>query len=69
MLANRVLRKIFGPERKEVTGGSRKLHAEVLANFLIVLIQAVAHLVEALRYNPEGRGFDSRWCLWNFSLT
>ena len=26
-------------------------------------------LVQALRYNPEGRGFDSRWCHWNFSLT
>ena len=22
----------------------------------------VAHLTEALRYKPEGRGFDSRWC-------
>jgi hypothetical protein len=21
----------------------------------------VAHLVDALRYKPEGRGFDSRW--------
>jgi hypothetical protein len=30
---------------------------------------AVAQLVEALRYNPEGRGFNSRWCHWNFSLT
>ena len=30
---------------------------------------AVAQLGEALRYNPEGRGFDSRWCHWNFSLT
>jgi len=30
---------------------------------------AVAPLVEALRYKPEGRGFDSRWCHWNFSLT
>ena len=29
----------------------------------------VAQLVEALRYRPEGRGFDSRWCHWNFSLT
>jgi len=19
--------------------------------------------------HPEGRGFDSRWCQWNFSLT
>ena len=26
-------------------------------------------LVEALRYKPEGRGFDSRWCHWNSSLT
>ena len=23
---------------------------------------AVAQLVEALRYKPERRGFDSRWC-------
>jgi hypothetical protein len=29
---------------------------------------AVAQLV-ALRYKPERRGFDSRWCHWNFSLT
>ena len=30
---------------------------------------AVAQLVEALRCKAEGRGFDSRWCNWNFSLT
>jgi hypothetical protein len=24
---------------------------------------------EALRYKPEGRGFDTRWCHWNLSLT
>jgi hypothetical protein len=30
---------------------------------------AVAWLVEALRYKPERRGFDSLWCHWNFSLT
>jgi hypothetical protein len=29
----------------------------------------VAQLVEALRYKPQGRGIDSRWCHWNFSLT
>jgi hypothetical protein len=22
--------------------------------------------LKALRYKPEGRGFDSRWCHWNF---
>jgi hypothetical protein len=30
---------------------------------------ALAQLVEALRYKSEGRGFDSRWYHWNFSLT
>jgi hypothetical protein len=30
---------------------------------------AVAQLVEVLCYKPEGRGFDSRWCHRNFSLT
>jgi len=34
-----------------------------------LLGHAVAHLVEELPYNSEGRGFDSRWCHWNFSLT
>ena len=29
----------------------------------------VAQLVQALRYMPEGRGFNSRWCHWNFSVT
>jgi hypothetical protein len=26
-------------------------------------------LVESLRYKLKGRGFDSRWCHWKFSLT
>ena len=29
---------------------------------------AVAQLVEALRCKPEGRGFDSQWCHWNFFI-
>jgi hypothetical protein len=29
---------------------------------------AVAQLVKALRYKPEGHGFDSQWFQWNFSL-
>jgi hypothetical protein len=33
--------------------------------FMIVVVQ----LVEALRYKPEGHGFDSRWCQWIFSPT
>ena len=30
---------------------------------------ALAQLVEALRYQSEGRRFESQWCHWNFSLT
>ena len=26
-------------------------------------------VVKAIRYKPAGRGFDSRWCHWNFSVT
>ena len=26
-------------------------------------------VVKALRYKAAGRGFDSRWCHWNFSVT
>jgi len=27
------------------------------------------YLFADLLYKLEGRGFDSRWCHWNFSLT
>ena len=38
-------------------------------NFIIFLLgHAVAQLVEALCYKPEGHGFDSLLCHWNFSL-
>jgi hypothetical protein len=30
------------------------------------LVLAVAQLVEALTYKPEGRGFNSRSCHWVF---
>ena len=29
----------------------------------------MAQLVQVVSYNPDSRGFDSRWCHWNFSLT
>jgi hypothetical protein len=34
---NRVLRRIFGPKRDEVTGGWRKLHNEELDNLYFLL--------------------------------
>jgi hypothetical protein len=36
---------------------------------LSYLEHAVAQLVEALRCKSEGRGFDSQYYHWNFSLT
>jgi len=33
-----------------------------------IILGARVGSVEALRYNPEGRGFDSRWCYLNFLL-
>jgi len=41
----------------------------LLNNLYSLLAHVLAQLVEALRYNPEGRGMDCRWYLWNFSLT
>jgi len=43
--------------------------AKHYSNYITLRGHAVAQLVEALRYKPEVRGFDSRWCHWNFSLT
>jgi hypothetical protein len=35
---------------------------------ILVQFEKVAQLIEALRYKPEGRGFDSQWCHWIFLL-
>jgi hypothetical protein len=45
VFANRVLRRIFGPKRDEVTGGWRKLHNEELHNLysspsIIIMIKS-----------------------------
>ena len=48
----------------------RKLSVHIITQTYFTLWgYAVAQLVESLRYKLEGRGFDSRWCNWNFSLT
>ena len=43
-----------------------------LQEIFLVLISVGARggvVVEALRYTPACRGFDSRCCQWNFSVT
>jgi len=59
-------------QKKEVClshSGIKKKILALLLKPLVIMGYAVAQLVEALRYKPEGRGFDSRWCHWNISLT
>jgi hypothetical protein len=43
------------------------LHTKTMKLFIAYSIMGRA--VKALRYKPAGRGFDSRWCHWNFSVT
>jgi hypothetical protein len=45
------------------------LVTEYLSLLSCIVGYAVEHLVEALRYKPEGRRFDSRRSHWNFSVT
>jgi hypothetical protein len=88
---NRVLRRILGPKRYEVTAGLRTLHNEELRNLyslpsIVRMIKSrrmrwAGHIkrigragasgsvtVEALCYKPEGRGFETRWGEWIFSI-
>jgi hypothetical protein len=44
-------------------------NCEILFRVILRMGHVMAQLVEALRYKSEGRGFDSRWCYWYFSLT
>jgi hypothetical protein len=41
----------------------------IIYNTQMTSAHAGAQLVQALCYKPESRGFDSRWCHRNFSLT
>jgi hypothetical protein len=36
------------------------IHKAILSRYTVKMGHAVAQLDEALRYKPEGRGFDSR---------
>ena len=52
-----------------ITHTPKQKHQLLKCTVLAMLGTAVAQLVEALHYKSAGRGFDSRWCHWNFSLT
>jgi hypothetical protein len=41
---------------------------DIFGSLYKLLGYTVVQLFEALRYKPEGHGFDSQWCQWYFSL-
>ena len=48
------------------------LFSQMFPKFVTLSLQYGARgglVVKALRYKLAGRGFDSRWCHWNFLLT
>jgi hypothetical protein len=49
---NRVLRRIFGPKRDEVTGGWRKLHNEELHN--LYLSPSIIRMIKSRRMRWVG---------------
>jgi hypothetical protein len=49
---NRVLRRIFGPKRDGVTGGSRKLHNEELHN--LYSSPSIIRMIESRRMRWAG---------------
>jgi len=51
------------------TANYSRLTGNFLSSHIYQKGHAVAQLVEALCYKPEGRGFNSRWRHWNFSLS
>ena len=54
---------------KVITSWNYLLGNDIREKFIFTVGHAMAQLVEALRYKSEGRGFYSRRCHWNFSLT
>ena len=57
------------PQHKYYTDYSMLAITQNIHPVYLYFRHAEGQLVEALLYKPESRGFDSRWCHWNFSLT
>jgi hypothetical protein len=55
---NRVLRRIFGPEREEVEGGWRRLHNEELHN--LYTSPNVIRVIKSGRMRWAGHGRDKK---------
>jgi hypothetical protein len=53
----------------QITANKMQRFLNLFICFYIRGTLLVEQLVEALRHKLESRGFDSRWCHWNLSLT
>jgi hypothetical protein len=60
-----LLRMHLAKKESHFEGHANPPHFPLL--YIFLLGHAVAQLVEALRYKPEGRGFNSRRFHWNFN--
>jgi hypothetical protein len=49
---NRMLRRIYGPKRDEVTGGWRKLHNEELHD--LYCLPSIIRIVQSMKMRWEG---------------
>lgn len=58
MFKKRVLNRIFGPKRDEVTGGRRKMHNEELRNFVLF---AKYNYNGQVKEDKMGRGMQHEW--------
>jgi hypothetical protein len=63
------INRTSGSNYGRLTSYTNYIWLEFRTDYMSPSGHAVAQLVEALRYKPEGRGFDSGWCHCNFSLT
>jgi hypothetical protein len=54
---------------RNTPAGTEQNYEQHQSEYLVSTPNIMAQLDEAQRYKPEGRGIDSRWCHWNFSLT
>jgi hypothetical protein len=58
--------------RSDVSGAIGMVTGSSHVNYRIYINHGGARggiVVKALHYKPAGRGFDPRWCHWNFSVT
>ena len=63
-----ILKYLRDFSRKLYTSYDLRSYPKLIHASLFPSGHAVAQLVEAMRYKPQDRGFDSRCCHWKFFI-